>query len=554
MIERKPQQPKQKSEAALQIGQQRYPIFRKYVPLEGKIPQGALHKVCEETGLGSRQASRLAKKFRANPVPEALAPNRTGPKLGSHRASPEVKAAIDKYVTELYLTKTPPSKALVADQIYNLLIAENGDHRFFKDEVPSKRVIERLIDEITEPVRARHSKGSKSRTISEPHPEHYDSAGFLDLGQMDHTRGDVALVDRIFREPLDRPWITFIIEIYTRCILGFYFTFGDPSIYRCGQAVVNAMLPKQALLEELGLNVDYPMHGTLARLHADQAKPHRSESFRSACLSVGTDPDVRKPGPAHLGGHIERLIGTFVGKLRLLPGATGSNVTQRDGYDPFASAVMTLPEFERWMVLQIAAYHNTPHDGLDGISPAHAWARATRGKDQPRPGAFDDDWLRKRFLPLKELQVHSFGVVTKTRKYFHPMLAKMIGLKVNVRIDERDLNEVYMEWEDDFITLSATRAYPDVTLQEWEAARARRRKEEGVFQTRGAQQSTARYVHDARQEVLRARKLTREVRNARKRMEAGKSPSKSQLSREVETAKWLNVKDLGESDWEISNS
>lgn len=57
-----------KSEAALRIGQQRYPIFRKYVPLEGKIPQGALRKVCEETGLGSRQASRLAKKFRDNPV------------------------------------------------------------------------------------------------------------------------------------------------------------------------------------------------------------------------------------------------------------------------------------------------------------------------------------------------------------------------------------------------------------------------------------------------------------------------------------------------------
>lgn len=554
MIERKPRQPKPKTEAALRIGQQRYPIFRKYVPLEGKIPQGALRKVCEETGLGSRQAGRLAKKFRANPVPDSLAPGRTGPKLGSHRAPDQVQNAIDALVSELYLNKTPPAKALAADQVYNLLIAKNGDFKLDPIDVPSKRVIERMIEEITEPTKARSSKGSKSRTASEPHPGHYDSAGFLDLAQMDSTRADVALVDRTLREPLDRPWITFIIEVWTRCILGFYFTFGDPSIYRCGQAVVNAILPKQAMLMELDLDVDYPMHGTVARLHADQAKPHRSTAFRSACLSVGMDPDVREPGPAHHGGHIERLIGTFVGKLRLLPGATGSNVTQRDGYDPFAAAVMTLPEFERWMILQIAAYHNTPHDGLDGISPAHAWAKATRGKNVLLPVGLDQDRLRKRFLPMAEVQVHSFGVVVKTRKYHHPKLAKMIGLKVNVRIDERNLNEVYMEWEEDFLTLSSTRIYPDVTEQEWEAARARRRKEEGAFQTRGAQQATAQYVHDARQETLKARKLTREVRNSRKRMEEGRKLQASEEPSVERTDIWVDLKDLGESGWELHNS
>ena len=554
MIERKPRQPKPKTEAALRIGQQRYPIFRKYIPLEGKIPQGALRKVCEETGLGSRHAGRLAKKFRSNPVPDSLAPSRTGPKLGSHRVSAEILEAIDALITELYLTKTPPAKALVANQVYNLLIARNGDFKFDQSEVPSQSVIVTLINEITESTKARSSRGSKTRTASEPHPGHYDSAGFLDLGQMDSTRADVALVDRTSREPLDRPWITFIIEIWTRCILGFYFTFGDPSIYRCGQAVVNAILPKQPMLEELGLNVDYPMHGTVARLHADQAKPHRSNSFRSACLSVGIDPDVRKPGPAHHGGHIERLIGTFVGKLRLLPGATGSNVTQRDGYDPFAAAVMTLPEFERWMILQIAAYHNTPHDGLDGISPAHAWAKATRGKNVLLPNALDEDHLRKRFLPMAEVQVHSYGVVVKTRKYFHPKLAKMIGLKVNLRIDERNLNEVYMEWEEDFLTLSSTRIYPDVTEQEWEAARARRRKEEGAFQTRGAQQATAQYVHDARQEALKAQKLTREVRISRKRMEEGRMPKTSAKPAVERTSGWVELKDLDESGWEIRGS
>src|SRR3546814_16327572 len=84
-------------------------------------------------------------------------------------------------------------------------------------------------------------------------------------------------------------------------------------------------------------------------------------------------PDVRRPGPAHLGGHIERLIGTMIGKLRLLPGATGSNVAARDGYDAEAAAAMTLVEFERWLLCQIEIYPHAPHSALGGRCPAPVW-------------------------------------------------------------------------------------------------------------------------------------------------------------------------------------
>ena len=47
----------------------------------------------------------------------------------------------------------------------------------------------------------------------EPHPGEYLSEGLLDLVQMDHTKGDVILVDSLRREELGRPWITFLIEI-----------------------------------------------------------------------------------------------------------------------------------------------------------------------------------------------------------------------------------------------------------------------------------------------------------------------------------------------------
>src|SRR3546814_8095341 len=75
--------------------------------------------------------------------------------------------------------------------------------------------------------------------------------------------------------------------IWTRSILGYYVSFGDPSIFRCGRAVASAVLPKEPALAHLGVDVSYPMHGLFRRLHADQAKPHRSEAFRRACVRNG---------------------------------------------------------------------------------------------------------------------------------------------------------------------------------------------------------------------------------------------------------------------------
>jgi putative transposase len=44
------------------------------------------------------------------------------------------------------------------------------------------------------------------------------------------------------------------------------------------------------------------------------------------------------------GGHIERPIGTMMGKVHLLRGSTDASPAARGGYDSEATAVLTLPE------------------------------------------------------------------------------------------------------------------------------------------------------------------------------------------------------------------
>lgn len=57
--------------------------------------------------------------------------------------------------------------------------------------------------------------GSKQRSAHELHPGTYESKGLLDLVKLEHTRADVNLVGRLYREALARPWLTLLIDIWT---------------------------------------------------------------------------------------------------------------------------------------------------------------------------------------------------------------------------------------------------------------------------------------------------------------------------------------------------
>jgi putative transposase len=540
--------------SALEQGLHRLAVFRQFVHAGQPVTANDVAQISELTGLQERSIRDYARRFQKNPVAQSLTRRPKGPKPGSHRFSDEVMTAIDRLTEEILLVKVPPSLAETARQISGLLTADEGDFRFRVDDVPSERVILRILDHIAQPTLAKRTIGSKSRSAHKPHPGEYQSGGLLDVVQMDHTRGDVILVDRVHRLALGRPWLTLLIDIWTRCILGYYVSFGDPSIFRCGRAVANALLPKGPLLAALGVDIDYPMHGSFRRLHADQAKPHRSEAFRRACISNGIDPDLRKPGPAHLGGHIERLIGTMVGKLRLLPGSTGSNVTQRDGYDAGACAAMTLPEFERWFLYQIAIYHEHPHSALGGLCPAQAWAMAAIGRPPLLPLDIDPDRLTRQFLPCHDLMVRASGIHILHRRYWHRDLTNRIGQKICVHHDERTLQDVYADLDGDFLALRVVGHYPDVTESEWEFYRAQTRDVGRAYQADGGRARTARYIFAAKREVDGAIIKTREARQARMRAEKeGISHADLRHARPLppEPVQWKAVAELGDDDWPI---
>ena len=100
----------------------------------------------------------------------------------------------------------------------------------------------------------------------------------------------------------------------------------------------------------------------MSRLHLDNAKEFRSEALRRGCEQYGIAIDYRPVRTPHYGGHIERLIGTMMGKVHLLPGTTFSDVRAKGDWDPQKTAAMTIEELERWLGHAITGvYHQTVH-------------------------------------------------------------------------------------------------------------------------------------------------------------------------------------------------
>ena len=206
----------------------------------------------------------------------------------------------------------------------------------------------------------------------------------LDLLQIDHTLVDVIVVDREHRLAIGRTWLTLAIDIATRSVVGFSVSLEAPSALSISLVLTHAVLPKAVWLADRELqNLDWPMSGLPHRIHVDNAQEFHSEALLRGGQEYGIMIDHRLRGQPQLGGHIERLIGTMMGAVHLLPGTTFSNPIDKKSYESEERAVLTLPELERWLALQIGGvYHLSVHSAL-GETPLAAWQKGMARGSHP---------------------------------------------------------------------------------------------------------------------------------------------------------------------------
>jgi hypothetical protein len=92
-----------------------------------------------------------------------------------------------------------------------------------------------------------------------------------------------------------------------------------------------------------------------------------------------TAGDRRPVARPHFGGHIERLIGTLMGPVHLLPGSTDASPHARGGYDSEREARLTLPEFcDVNVLIALLDSDHTLHEGKEVYVGKLPWAMDSR--------------------------------------------------------------------------------------------------------------------------------------------------------------------------------
>jgi putative transposase len=433
------------------------------------VPAPRLADAAERLGLSPRQVRNLLACFRADPRTSSLRRGSGGRPAGLHRLNAVQEALIAAIIDTYHATRQKPRKTDSYRELCHRCHQQGVRPPHYETFIARLRTYDpRYLLKAREGAQRAHEQLGPVRA-------HFEAHRPLELVQIDHTRVDLLIVDRLRREPLDRPWLTLAVDVYSRVVLGIHVAFEAPSATAVALCLAQACLDKKTWLAERSLDLVWPGAGLPEAIHLDNAREFHSQALIHGCEQHGIIINYRPVATPHYGGHIERLIGTLMGKVHLLPGTTFSNVNTKGDYDPAAHATMTLPEFERWLALEIAHYHDTCHRTLE-TTPRGAWQAGLESQGAPRAVADPPRFLLD-FLPVAYRQLRRDGVHLHGLRYWSDTFGLWLGRlteKCPVRFDPRDLSVVWVRLPDgdDIAAAYADLRWPRITL--WELRSAQR--------------------------------------------------------------------------------
>jgi putative transposase len=348
----------------------------------------------------------------------------------------------------------------------------------------------------------------------------------------------IFVLDAERRLPVGRAWLCLIVDVHTRCILGWHISFEDPTVQTAAETFKIACRPKVVRPDR---RERYPglesIFGMPSELLADNGAGYASPKFEDALVEVGSSlamAAVRTPTHKAVIERIFRTLDTMLTKK--LPGATIDPMLARElGFDPTKDAVLTLGELSELIDEFVYLYHITPHSGLE-MQPALAWDISRRSHPinllndpqrldqlvgEPFVARLTRNGIRRHNLSWSDPYV--LGQLADDLAAFEPARDRITGsfsATVKVKFNRANLGHVHV-WNDRrrcYVTLPSTtpRYAEGLSLFQHEQVRAWARREALAFNTED-EQLAARHALNERIKELAPSVAIRE-RNAMARM------------------------------------
>lgn len=469
--------------------------------------------------LSTRYVYRLIHSYRqSHGLMTSIIPQKPNGGKGRSRLSKQQEELINQVIDKFYLTSQKLSPAKIVEEIRKQCLEKQIE---FSSEITIRRRLGSLS-------LAQLQKRGQDSTSTEPIIGKFPKVDYpLDVVQIDHTLVDVIIVDPIERLPISRPYVTFAIDIYSRCIAGFTLSLEAPSAVSVGLCLTHIAMDKAHWLKMLEIDALWPIHGKPNIIHVDNGSDFHSNALTRGCLQHGIKIEYRPIGKPHYGGIIERVIGTMMKLVHTLPGTTFSNIKERGDYPSENRACLTLGELERWLIIAITKYyHLRLHTGISQtpLKLYESGLLAMKQHGKKLSYINDKKAFLIDFLPIIYRSLRKDGFMLDHIVYYSNALRPFIANrdkygKFLIRRDPRDLSRIYVYLEEEKSYLEIpyrSLSHPAISLFEHRLAL---KKLKTIGKEQVNENSLFKAIDEMRHIVKTAVSKTRSMRKNRTRMQ-----------------------------------
>jgi putative transposase len=466
----------------------------------------------EKLSISTSSAYNALKRFRESGRVDSLPPPTRPGGRGKSRLDPAIEAIIIEAVEDFVMKPGRKNFDTFRERIRKAL--ERAGLRV------SEQTIRVRFNRISPDTRTRRAKGyAKARSLNAPlRGKHPGGEAPFSTVQIDHWKADIELVSDDRLTVIGRPWITIVIDVYTRLIVGLHVSLAEPGMTTLGLALISTMTSKYHLIETFGLDgVELPPSGKPACIETDNAKEFTGEVLKAFCDLHNITLKHRPVGAPQYGGYVERFNGTLAKSIRLLPGATGASIKDRGERGNGKPPALTLTDFERHVWMLVSEYHQKPHSQT-GMAPLEAYkAYFFDPQGRPRhilPTIYVDDLeFRIPLYPIEMRTFQKYGIRIDHLDYFCEEIDVLVRNreqygKVEIRRDPFDVRIIYLRHPDhgNWIRVPTVHtSFPQATVLELKEA-----KREALARSRAPTPAFLReLIQEKDRHIEEAEKLTR---------------------------------------------
>jgi putative transposase len=279
------------------------------------------------------------------------------------------------------------------------------------------------------------------------------------IWQADHTLLDVMVLDA--NGQAVRPWLTIIIDDFSRVVAGYTIFLGAPT------ALQTALALRQAIWRKA--NAAWPVCGIPDVLHVDHGSDFTSTHLEQVAADLHFQLVYSTVGRPQGRGKVERLFGTLNTEcLAELPGYLIQG-------QPATPPKLSLPELDATLGTYFLSTYNCRAHREIGMAPIEAWLGQGWLPRMPESLEALDLLL---VMVAKSRMVRRDGVHFQGLRYIDPTLAAYVGEPVTIRYDPRDIAEIRVFHCNRFLcrAINPEHAGRTVTLKDIQTARARHRR------------------------------------------------------------------------------